>query len=146
MTTSTPEALNFTATARQLGSTWLIETDHGEVPTATVRRYNAAEAQVIELISQTLDVPAEQITVAITPQLPADITARINKAHETEATAQAAREAADAALTDVVLTLDSAPYDYTAREIAAMLDVSYQRIYRIVAEATPTPGRKKKEG
>jgi hypothetical protein len=144
--TDSRDPLAFTATARQLGSTWLIETDHPEVPSATVRRYNAAEAQVIELISQTLNVPAEKITVSITPQLPADITARLHAARQAEAQAEVARQAAEAALQGVVLTLDGPPYDYTAREIASMLDVSYQRIYRIVADAKPARTRKKKEG
>lgn len=147
MTTNTPDdVLHLTATARQLGSTWLIETDHPEVPSATVRRYNMAKGQVVELIAQTLDVPPERITVSITPQLPDDLTTRLQAARDAEAEAKAARAAADRALVEVVLTLDGPPYNYTAREIAAMLEVSYQGIYRIVAEAKPEAGRKKKHG
>ena len=132
------------ATARKVGRLWVIETDHEDLPDVTVNVYTKAVPQLVELVSATLGVEPEAVTVTITPQLPDDIAEALRAAREHEAAADRERAASDEARQAALVGLTSPPLSLSIREAAEVLGISYQRVYQLKPKAGATPKKSPK--
>lgn len=112
------ETTNFTALCERAGRWWTIRVPQIEGMTAQVRSLDQAEIVTRQLISRTLAIPAESITIDVLPDAPAPVAHALQVRHA----ARQAVEAASRATRDALDTL--AGEGIAFRDAATMLGLS----------------------
>lgn len=112
------ETTTFTALCERAGRWWTIRVPQIEGLTAQVRSLDQAELVTRQLISRTLDLPAEAIRVDILPDAPAPVAHALRARHAARQAAEAAARATRGALE--ALAREGIPY----LDAATMLGLS----------------------
>jgi hypothetical protein len=106
------ETTSFTALCERAGRWWTIRVPQIEGMTAQVRSLDQAEIVTRQLISRTLAIPAESITIDVLPDAPAPVAHALQLRHAArqavEAAARATREALDALAREGIAYRDAA--------------------------------------
>jgi hypothetical protein len=106
------ETTSFTALCERAGRWWTIRVPQIEGMTAQVRSLDQAEIVTRQLISRTLAIPAESITIDVLPDAPAPVAHALQVRHAArqavEAAARATREALDALAREGIAYRDAA--------------------------------------
>ncbi len=120
---------SFTAVARRNGRVWWVQCDQYPSAFSSVARLADAAAHQREAVAFVSGLPADEIEVAVRPELPSELATAVEDARTAAEAADAARRDAAARSRAAVARLRSA--GLSGADVAAVLGVSPQRVSQL---------------
>lgn len=129
---------DYTATARRSKGWWVIQCDQLPAAISQVRGLNHAAQIHREAIAFVADVPEEQVSVIVRPEVDRDVGEQIAQVRAIREQLRGMEAEAEAKWAAAAATLHER--DWTYRDIGKALSVSYQRVHQLVNQAkSPAP-------
>ncbi len=137
------EMTTYTATARRSDGWWVIQCDQLPAAISQVRSLNTAAEIHREAIAFVAEVPDDQVSVTVRPEVDTDVRQQIEQVRALREQVRGMEAEAEAKWAAAASTLHER--DWTYRDIGKALSISYQRVHQLVDEAkTAAPSAQKK--